>query len=83
MAEDNDDKIDAARRRLMRIAVYVPPAVLGAVALNSAAGCQGASQCAPLMQCNPNTTCGPNNCFPVVNPCAPQACNPSTCRPRN
>lgn len=81
MAE-KDDKIDAARRRLLRVAVYVPPAVLGAVALNQAA-CQPASvcnpnvNCAPVNNCGPNGACGPNNCNPVINPCNPQSCNPS------
>jgi len=75
MAEDPDDKIDAARRRLMKIAIYVPPAVLGAVSLNSAAGCQGVS-------CPPGAACGPNNCHPVIDPCQPQNCNPN-CLPRN
>jgi len=75
MAE-KDDKIDATRRRLLRVAVYVPPAVLGAVALSQSA-CQPASPpCAPQSGCNPGGSCGPNSCNPIVNPCAPQNCNP-------
>ena len=81
MAEDKDDKIDAARRRMLRIAVYVPPAILGAVALNSAAGCQGVS-CSPQV-CGPGNQCGPTNCHPIVNPCNPQTCNPASCNPNN
>jgi len=79
MAE-KDDKIDASRRRLLRVAVYVPPAVLGAVALNQTA-CQPASPCNPTScgptNCSPSGTCGPNSCNPVINPCNPQSCNPS------
>jgi hypothetical protein len=74
MAENQDDKIDAARRRLLRIAVYTPPAVLGAVALNSSAGCQGVS-CSPQV-CGPGQSCGPTSCHPIVNPCPPSNCNP-------
>jgi hypothetical protein len=81
MAQDQDDKINAARRRLLRIAVYTPPAVLGAVALNSAAGCQGVS-CSPQV-CGPGSSCGPNSCHPVVDPCPPAGCNPVSCGPRN
>jgi hypothetical protein len=81
MADETDPKIDAARRRLLRIAVYTPPAILGAVALNSMAGCQGVS-CSPQV-CGPGNQCGPTNCHPVVNPCAPQTCNPQSCNPGN
>lgn len=76
MAEENDEKVNAARRRLLRIAVYAPPAVLGTVALSKMAGCQAVS-CGPQV-CNPNNTCGPNNCNPAINPCNPQNCNPNT-----
>jgi hypothetical protein len=75
MAEERDEKIDAARRRLLRIAVYVPPAVLGAVTLNASSGCQGVS-CSPQV-CGPGNNCGPTSCHPIVNPCNPQTCNPS------
>jgi hypothetical protein len=73
---DQDEKINAARRRLLRIAVYTPPAILGAVALSQQAGCQGVS-CNPQV-CGPGDSCGPNNCHPIVNPCNPDTCNPRT-----
>ena len=53
--------VDEVRRRLMKIAVYAVPAVIGAVELT-----QGA--CAPV-SCNPST-CNPN-------PCAPHPCPPN------
>ena len=86
MSNDSDDmgpkdeKIDAARRRLMRIAVYTPPVVLGVIVLNDAA-CAPAPSCQPA-GCAPNSPCGPNTCNPVINPCSPQNCNPATCAPR-
>jgi hypothetical protein len=77
-SDDNkDEKIDATRRRLMRIAVYTPPVILGVISLS--AGCQPVS-CFPV-SCPPNTQCGPNTCNPVINPCAPQNCNPLSCNP--
>lgn len=41
MSETKDPKndVNAARRRLLRMAVYVPPIVIGSIAL-SQAGCQ-------------------------------------------
>jgi hypothetical protein len=76
MADENDEKVNAARRRLLRIAIYTPPAILGGVALSQMAGCQGVS-CAPQV-CQPNNSCGPNACNPAINPCNPQNCNPNT-----
>ena len=81
MADDpKDEKIDQARRRLMRMAVYTPPVVIGIIQLADA-GCATAS-CAPV-QCNPNTQCAPNTCNPTINPCAPQNCNPASCNPQS
>lgn len=81
MADSDDDtkdeKIDATRRRLMRMAVYTPPVILGVISLS--AGCQPVS-CTPVL-CSPNNQCGPNQCNPVINPCAPQMCNPQMCNP--
>ncbi len=76
MATDDDDNINEARRRLLRVAVYTPPAVLGAIALSTAAGCQGVS-CSPQV-CGPGSSCGPTSCHPIVNPCNPDNCNPRT-----
>ncbi len=49
-----------ARRRLLRLAVYVPPAVIGSLAIGRTAFAQKAS-------CNPNV-CTPN--------CVPAQCKP-------
>jgi hypothetical protein len=58
--DDEDERINAARRRLLRNIVYVPPAVIGIVSLT-----QG---CAP-------GSCVPNNCIPAQN-CNPNQCRP-------
>ena len=55
-AETADEKINAARRRLLRNAVYVPPAIIGIVSLME--GCAPGS-CAPAT-CNPAHGCHPN-----------------------
>ena len=61
MADDEqDERINEARRRLLRNVVYVPPAVIGIVSLT-----QG---CAP-------GSCIPNNCTPAQN-CNPNQCRP-------
>lgn len=69
--------VDRARRRLLGMALYVPPTILGIVALQQA-GCQ------PSPTCNP-ATCDPATqpCQPDDNPCAPNTgCNPDTCPPQ-
>lgn len=72
---DKKEVIDEARRRLLAKAAYVPPAVIGALAL-SLEGCQIAS-CAPA-QCNP-ANCPPSSCNPNGGPCNPSGgpCNPN------
>ncbi len=68
MADDNnaddkaDDKINDARRRLLRAAVYVPPAVIGIVSLTQgcAPGSCSPGQCTPLTNCHPNQPCNPH-----------------------
>ncbi len=60
----------------MRLALYVPPAILGTLAVTDA-GCQTLS-CSP-QACQPNqcapADCSPGGCPPVV--CGPnQGCNP-------
>jgi hypothetical protein len=60
--QDPDDQADEVRRRLLRIAIYTPPAVIGAIAL-SQSGCQPAS-------------CGPQQCHPNGGPCGPDSCPP-------
>ena len=70
------DEVDRARRRLLAMSVYVPPTVLGIIALNQA-GCQ------PTPSCNPST-CNPGNqpCNPANEPCNPNTgCNPANCNP--
>jgi hypothetical protein len=65
---DETEVTDQARRRLLKLAVYVPPAILGVVAASQAA-CQAQS-------------CGPTNCPPENGgtPCPPtggQGCPPA------
>lgn len=67
MAHDSDDEksqkdeqFSAARRRLLRTAVYVPPAVIGIISLTQ--GCAPGS-CAPAT-CVPSKACHPNACAP-------------------
>ena len=86
MSEDSPDKPAApssepenrARRRLLAMAIYVPPAVLGTIAV-TLQGCQTAS-CAPA-QCQP-AQCGPADCDPGG--CPPVVCNPNLnpCNPK-
>ena len=77
MSSKRDDAPeDRARRRLLKLAVYVPPAVLGAMTLELSA-CQTAS-CAP-QSCQP-ATCAPADCNPGQ--CPPLICSPNTpCEP--
>ena len=73
---EGDEPIDRARRRLLTMAAYVPPTVLGIIALQQA-GCQPAPSCNPAI-CQPNTA----PCSPDDNPCAPNTgCGPDTCPP--
>lgn len=70
------EAIDRGRRRLLGMATYIPPAVLGIISLQQA-GCQ------PAPSCNP-ATCSPATqpCQPDSNPCSPNTgCNPDTCNP--
>jgi hypothetical protein len=55
---------DRARRRLLSLALYVPPALLGIISLQQA-GCAAAGSCHPHM-CNPSTGCNPisGDCHP-------------------
>ena len=71
----DDDKVALTRRRLLRIAIYTPPTVIGIIQLNNA-GCAPPASCPPNV-CQPNSQCGPNTCNPVINPCNPQNCNPN------
>ena len=64
------EPIDRARRRLLGMAKYVPPVIVGIISLQQA-GCQ------------PQPSCGPavNPCNPNGNPCNPDNCNPNLCNP--
>jgi len=64
--------VDAARRRLLGMALYVPPVVLGAISL-SQAGCQPDPNCS----CEPNpASCPPPTPKPPSNgPAAPAGDN--------
>jgi hypothetical protein len=58
---DPDEGKTIARRKLLRQACYVPPAILATlfVDLKSAA----AASCGPS-HCKPGGNCGPSNCMP-------------------
>lgn len=58
---DAQERINAARRRLLRNVVYVPPAIIGIVSLTQ--GCAPGS-CIPNA-CQPQLGCRPNPCRPV------------------
>jgi hypothetical protein len=74
--QKDPERVNRARRRLLNLAVYVPPAVLGIVSLQQA-GCQPGPSCAPST-CTPQT----QPCTPDDNPCPPSmGCPPSTCGP--
>lgn len=60
---DHTQGTDEARRRLLKMALYVPPAILGVVSVSS---CDGHT-----------TSCGPNAC-PPESPCGPNACPPES-----
>jgi len=57
-----DEKLDTARRRLLKTAVYVPPAVIGVVSLldGCAVGSCAPATCAPAQTCHPNGGCNPH-----------------------
>ena len=62
MSSDNENsEVVKARRRLLKLAVYVPPAVIGTLALNTVA-CQVAS-CMPA-NCMPAICMPADNCMP-------------------
>jgi hypothetical protein len=60
--QDDSEPINAARRRLLRNAVYVPPVIIGIVSLTQgcAPGSCSPSTCVPMNQCRPNQGCRPN-----------------------
>ena len=89
MADPKDDSVNQARRRLLGMAKYVPPTVLGIISLQQA-GCQPTASCPPTTctpatspcgpdtsPCGPNTGCGPDTCGPNGGPCGPDSCPPA------
>lgn len=74
------EPVDRARRRLLAMAVYVPPTVLGIISLQQA-GCQPGPSCNPAT-CTPDTGCPPDTgCTPDTG-CSPDTgCNPDNCPP--
>src|SRR5690349_11166649 len=73
------EPVDRARRRLLGMAKYVPPVIVGIISLQQA-GCQPAPSCGPSVNpCGPNgNPCGPDQ------PCVPdQPCMPDNCNPNN
>jgi hypothetical protein len=80
-ASPSSDRVDTARRRLLQMAVYVPPTILGIISLQQA-GCQGGPSCAPATcgpngPCNPDNPCAPDGGCPPDNGCAPDVCRPN------
>ena len=70
---ENGDINAAARRRLLKLALYTAPVILGTFTISGNA--VGAS--CPPGACNPSGgPCGPN-------PCLPAPCGPSLCKPNN
>jgi len=93
MADPKDESVDQARRRLLGMAKYVPPTVLGIISLQQA-GCQDTASCNPGScspgLCNPSSPCDPDGggCNPNGGGCAPDncgpgggSCNPTSCPP--
>jgi hypothetical protein len=70
------DDYGRARRRLLKLGVYVAPAVITSLKLTPALA-QAAPSCGPQV-CGPNV-CGPNKCTPTCTPSG--GCNPGTCQP--
>jgi hypothetical protein len=60
--DETDERINAARRRLLRNAVYVPPIIIGIVSLTQgcAAGSCSPATCQPAQSCRPHPPCNPN-----------------------
>ena len=72
------ESIDRARRRLLGMAKYVPPVIVGIISLQQA-GCQPAPSCGPnTAPCAPNgNPCGPDTpCGPNGGPCGPNPIAP-------
>ncbi|NLY95263.1 MAG: hypothetical protein GXY23_14715 [Myxococcales bacterium] len=67
-ANDEDARVDAARRKLLKAAVYVAPAVVSAVVVDRA-------------HAQPTPSCTPSICPPQGGPCSPSNCGPN--RPCN
>ncbi|MBK8480621.1 MAG: hypothetical protein IPL40_05540 [Proteobacteria bacterium] len=72
---------DLARRKLLKLAAYVLPAVTATIAVRNAGAATWS--CVPNA-CAPNV-CSPNRCTPICAPnggCAPGSCGPVGCVPQ-
>lgn len=78
-AEDDEAAL-RARRRLLRLGLYTPPAILASLALSSPVyalscspgSCNPPNGCPPMGVCNPGPDCNPiRNCNPN------RSCNPN------
>jgi hypothetical protein len=73
---DPDAGADEARRLLLKLGVYVAPAVLGVMSVSRNAGAQVPPSCNPNL-CNPGRPCNPGSCHPHGGPCGPDSCRPN------
>lgn len=74
-APEEDEDLDRVRRRLLKLGIYVAPAIMSfGVFTQSAYGATGCAPCGP--NCTPLSGCGPG-CGPSGN-CTPNGnCGPS------
>ncbi len=70
--EEHLDARARARRKLLRLGVYVAPAVIGTLLASRDA------HAAPPVSCQPSQ-CKPAPCHP--HPCGPYPCHPAACNP--
>jgi len=83
-ADSGEERVDRARRLLLKGTVYAAPVVLGLLEVRTAYA-QGPS--CPPTTCPPQG-CGPTSCNPLGGGCGPDFCNPQNncgptgCKPR-
>lgn len=74
--EPQDEDVEISRRKFLKWASYVPPAIAGLMVSSTpaaAATCNPNAcnpNCNPNADCNPDKTCGPDGCNPDE-PCNP------------
>jgi hypothetical protein len=81
--ESQDQGLLRARRALLKVSLYVAPAIVGTLLIPGDARAQATPTCGPATcppsACQPDP-CGPaEQCGPVE--CKPIECGPSACRP--